>query len=85
MKKNLLDLVRGRENNYLNLEEELLIYNQKNDTNYDITHNGLELWISLIDKPQKEIDEIIKIISKCGFKTPNFYGYKYIGHLLWFK
>lgn len=83
MKKEFLDIIKGGENNYLELENKLLAYNQENSTDYEITHNGLELWINLSGKPEKQNNDIVKIISMCGFKTPNMYGYKYYGHLLW--
>ena len=70
-------------NQYFDLEDKLLSYNREKSTNYEIVHNGLELWIHMTEHSKEDNDNVVKIISECNFKTPNYYGYKWFGHLLW--
>lgn len=85
MKIEIKNLPEIYKDSILILNEKLIEFNNENNTQYEITHNGLELWINFGEPQNIDIDtydKIYKIVKNNNFSNCSIYGYKYVGIIL---
>lgn len=63
------------------LNKKLIDYNSIHDSDFKITHNGLELWI-FTNYSGEDFDNLIVLAKNNGFKNAQQYGLKHQGFVL---
>lgn len=79
LSETLLDYYRINLNK---LSEKLHFFNLENDTNFEITHNGLELWINFGEAKyvnQDVFNSVYELVANNGFSKRSIYGNRYVG------